>query len=268
MTNFHSDTWIMENIQEHYKESLESFSGDRIIGIFCQGSQNYNLDTENSDIDTKLIITPTLKDIAMNNNPISTTHIRANNEHLDTKDVRLYIQTFRKQNPNFLEILFTPYSIISPFYIHFWLELVHKREEICRMNPARAARALRGVAVQKYCALKHPYPSKLEILAKYGYDSKQLHHLVRMEDFIKRYIDGETYEQCLQPSNPQFLIDIKQNCFNLAEAEAMAASTLNRVNSMVDEFCKGPDCEDKTIVEFLEDIQYRIIKTAIEMEMK
>ena len=100
--NFHSDEWIMDRVREHYNEALEYFPEDRIVGIFYQGSGNYGLDYEGSDVDTKLIVTPTFEDIAMNKKAVSTTHIRENEEHIDFKDIRLYIQTFRKQNLNFL----------------------------------------------------------------------------------------------------------------------------------------------------------------------
>ena len=47
--NYHTDKWIMERLEEHYKEALEHFPEERIVGIFYQGSGNYGLDTENSD---------------------------------------------------------------------------------------------------------------------------------------------------------------------------------------------------------------------------
>ena len=94
----------IKRVKEHYNEALEYFPEDKIVGIFLQGSQNYQLDTEFSDVDTKLIIVPTFTEIAMNKQPLSTTHVRENDEHIDFKDIRLYINTFRKQNINFLEI--------------------------------------------------------------------------------------------------------------------------------------------------------------------
>ena len=100
-----------ERLFEHYDEALEHFNKEQIVGIFLQGSQNYGLDLPTSDVDTKLIVVPNFKDIALNNKPVSITHIRANEEHIGFKDVRLYMETFRKQNLNFLEILFTPYYI-------------------------------------------------------------------------------------------------------------------------------------------------------------
>ena len=97
---------VMARVREHYDESLKHFSEERIVGCFLQGSQNNGLDYEGSDVDTKLIIVPSFEDICLNKKPVSTTLIRANDEHIDFKDIRLYIKTFRQQNPNFLEILF------------------------------------------------------------------------------------------------------------------------------------------------------------------
>ena len=107
---------VMERVQEHYDEALEYFPEDRIVGIFLQGSQNYGLEIPSSDVDTKLIVVPTFEEIAFNHKAHSTTHVRENDEHIDFKDIRLMLGTFRKQNLNFLEILFTPYKILNPKY--------------------------------------------------------------------------------------------------------------------------------------------------------
>ena len=95
--NFHSDKWIIKRVQEHYEEAKTLINSNHIVGVFYQGSGNYGLDYEGSDVDTKCITTPTFKEIALNKKPLSTTHIRENDEHIDLKDIRLYIQTFRKQ---------------------------------------------------------------------------------------------------------------------------------------------------------------------------
>ena len=126
---------IAKRLNEHWEESLESFDVSRILGLFLQGSQNYGLDYENSDVDTKLIVLPTLDEIAFNKKPVSTTHVRANEEHIDFKDFRLYIGTFKKQNLNFLEILFTPFQIVNSTYRPYWDKLVENREAITHYNP-------------------------------------------------------------------------------------------------------------------------------------
>ena len=128
--NYHSDKYIMDCVREHYNEALEHFPEDRIVAIVLQGSQNYGLETMYSDVDTKLILTPTFEDIAMNRQPISTTYIRADNSHTDWKDIRLMLKTFRSCNLNFLEILFSPYCIVNPLYAEEWNRLIDDNELI------------------------------------------------------------------------------------------------------------------------------------------
>lgn len=242
MANYHSDEWIMKRVEEHYAEALQYFEEDRIVGIFLQGSQNYGLDYPGSDIDTKLIVLPSLDDIIFNKKPVSTTHVRENNEHIDFKDLRLYIQTFRKQNLNFLEILFTPYKKINPIYADMWEKLVLHREEIARYDLAQAIKSMRGIAKEKYFAMEHEYPSKMDILAKYGYDPKQLHHLLRVGNYLGRYIRGESYESCLKPIDAEYLLDVKQGLYNLEDARKLADKTIASIDKMCDNFLEtyGP----------------------------
>ena len=260
---------IMKRVREHYDEALEYFPEDKIVGVFLQGSQNYGLDYENSDVDTKLITVPSFREICLNKKPVSTTHVRANDEHTDWKDVRLYMETFRKQNLNFLEILFTDFYIINPLYAAEWNRLRQAREFIARMNEYRAVKSMKGIALEKYHAMEHEYPSKVDVLARWGYDPKQLHHLLRVEEYLKRYIAGEKYHKCLSPENPEYLIDVKRGIYDLAEARKIADAAKANVEKIADEFCA--DREDKEVEwcrELLEDVAYNIVKIAAEQEFK
>lgn len=262
---------IFSNLDAHWKESLEHFDNDQIVGLFLQGSQNYQLDLPGSDTDTKLIVAPSFRDIALNKKPVSTTHIRENNEHIDFKDVRAYIECFYKQNLNFLEILFTPYFIVNGQYYDQWQRLIEARESIARMNEYRAVKSMKGIALEKYYAMEHAYPSKLEVLAKYGYDPKQLHHLVRVDNYLTRYIGGESYEKCLVPDKEmrEFLLDIKMGNWNLTAARELAKQSLDHVELIADTFCsKSEDKEDAEMRALLQDVQYEIMKIAVESELK
>lgn len=261
---------VMDRVTEHYEEALEYFSADQIVGCFLQGSQNYELDLPGSDVDTKLIVVPTFKDVVLNRKPVSTTHIRANEEHIDFKDIRLYMETFRKQNLNFLEILFTPYSCIHPDYTQQWNRLVAAREQIARMNPFRAVKSMKGIALEKYHAMEHEYPSKLDVLAKYGYDPKQLHHLVRIDNYLTRYINGESYESCLIPEDSMkaFLLAIKKGGWDFESARELANQSLAHVEKIANEFCAWEEeREDPEMRELLEDVSYNIMKLAVEKEL-
>lgn len=262
---------VMKRVRDHYEEALQYFPEYQIVGCFLQGSQNYGLDYEGSDVDTKLIIVPKFADICLNRKPISTTHVRENNEHTDWKDIRLYMETFRKQNLNFLEILFTPYYIINPMYRDEWMRLVEHREEIARMNPFRAVKSMKGIAHEKYAAMEKPYPSKLEIIEKYGYDGKQNSHLERVDDYLERYIAGESYEDCLRPTPARVphIMDYKMlDVIPLEVAREEAKVTLAHVDKMADDFCaRTPEVEDESMRQLLESVSYGIMETAVKYEL-
>ena len=265
------DRDILIRLSDHYDEALENFTKNQIVGLFLQGSQNYKLDLPGSDVDTKLIVVPNFKDIAFARKPVSTTHIRANEEHIDFKDIRLYMETFRKQNLNFLEILFTPFTMINSMYFDQWNRLIEARESIARMNPWRAVKSMKGIALEKYHAMEHAYPSKVDVLAKHGYDPKQLHHLVRVDNYLTRYINGESYEDCLIPDEKmkEFLLDIKKGNWPLDKARQLAEVSLAHVEGIADDFCeKTHDEENQEMRELLEDVSYNIMKIAVEEELK
>ena len=269
--NFHSDEWVMKQIDKHYEFACNLYNEKSIVGLFCQGSTNYGLDIETSDIDTKCIVVPSFKDIALMRKPVSTTNILPNNEHCDGKDVRLYMETFRKQNLNFLEILFTPYFVINDLYFVEWMRLVEAREEIARMNPYRAVKSMQGIAKEKYHAMEHRYPAKAEIIDKYGYDPKQVSHLVRVRDYLDRYIAGEDYEKCLKPSKEFFdlILDLKLCKYGLEDARKIAKEHLDHIDLVSKDFYKRTEeKEDASIRELLNDVSYQIMKLSIEKELK
>ena len=260
----------MKRVLEHLEEAKQRFSEQNIVGIFLQGSQNYGLDLPTSDVDTKLILTPSFYDIAMNKKPVSTTYIRANDEHTDDKDIRLYVETFRKQNLNFLEILFTDYCWINPLYAEQWNRLVEHREAIARMNPYRAVKSMKGIALEKFHAMEHPYPTKLDLIEKYGFDGKQVHHLIRVDDYLTRHIAGEPYKDCLKPTPGlvDWMIEYKRHEIPLEIARIEARGILTHTEKIADEFCaKTREVEDTSCRALLEDVQYNIMRISVENEL-
>lgn len=268
--NYHTNTWINEQVKRHLNEAKNLYSNNQIIGVFLQGSQNYGLDFINSDIDTKCLLTPTFYDIAFDKKMVSTTHVLDNNEHLDAKDIRAYISCFRKQNLNFLEILFTDYFVLNPTYAEQWNRLIDNREAIARMNVHRAVKSMKGIALEKYHAMEHPYPTKLDLIDKYGFDGKQVHHLIRVDDYLTRYIAGEPYLNCLKPTAElvPHLLEYKLHKIPLDVAREEAKEVLAHVTEIADAFCAlHPEEEDKSCRALLEDVQYNIMRISVEYEL-
>ena len=260
----------IDRVLEHYEEAKTLFPEDRIVALALQGSQNYGLELPSSDVDSKLIVVPTFKDIALNRQPISTTYIRSNDEHIDLKDIRKYVEHFRKQNLNFLEILFTDYFIINPLYIDQWNRLIEAREAIAHMNMYRAVKSMKGIALEKFHAMEHPYPTKLDLIEKYGFDGKQVHHLIRVDDYLTRYINGESYMSCLKPSSNlvEHMLEYKRHEIPLEVARKEAKEVLAHVELVADDFCaKTVDSEDPEMRELLQDVSYNIMKIATLKEL-
>lgn len=254
------DAYIFKRIKEHYDEIKDKYE---VVGIFLQGSQNYGLDIYDdeykSDIDTKAIVLPSFKDIVYGNAPVSTTLVRDNNEHIDVKDVRVMLDTFKKQNINFLEILFTKFKIINPKYKDLIQPLFDYNERIARLDINKGLNCQSGMSQQKLVALKHPYPTIIDKIEKYGYDPKQLHHIVRMFDFINKFVKGKPYSECLIADDKEYLISIKKGALPLDQAEWLA----NSVNKSVYEIAKLNQSEghwvDKYAIKVLDDVKFALL---------
>lgn len=184
--------------------------GLTVVGIFLYGSQNYNLNYEGSDIDLKAIVIPSINDIVFNNKPISTT-IDIPDGLCDIKDIRLMVQSWRKQNVNFMELLFTEYSYVNPLFYEFFRPLLAARETIVRYNEKRAVDCLRGFVYEKYYRLFKDTPSQHDEVTKYGYAAKQLVHMERLASLLEHYMKREPYMECLMvsPEERQKWIDLK-----------------------------------------------------------
>ena len=93
---------VLESVNEVQK------LGYTVLYAANYGSHNYNLDVNNdeyqSDIDTKVIILPTLEELVHNTKPVSTT-IEISTGQCDIKDIRAFVPTLLKANIQFLEIL-------------------------------------------------------------------------------------------------------------------------------------------------------------------
>ena len=190
--------------------------GDYNSVYFCMyGAQNYSCDvyTDNyqSDYDYKAIVIPSLKDLVFNSKPISKI-VSIDNGQVDVKDIRAFFDTLMKCNPQYVECMLTGYwfgdtefECARALMPQFVWEL---RESFIK--------ACYGMMLEKFTALQHPYPSVLERLNKFGYDPKQLHHMLRllkmMEDFQR------TSQVVLVPDNREYLTAVKLGMYEVEEA--------------------------------------------------
>ena len=269
--NFHSDAWIMDKLISHYMEALTIFPKDKILGIFIQGSQNYGLDYSGSDIDTKCIVLPTLEDICLNRKATSYTHVRENNEHIDFKDLRVITGDFKKQNINFLEVLFTKYHIINADYARLFHPMLDNAEAIARYDNYRFVRATAGMSMEKHKALELDRPSQHEEIVKYGWSCKQLHHLMRLNLFIKRWTDGISFADCLIDPRGEELSYIKQyghTIKTLDQAREIAKSLDDETNAIKEEYIATHEhVIDEDIGKMIDSVVVNVIRESLKKEI-
>lgn len=82
-----------------YKKILEE-KGFNVIYIGLYGSQNYNVDDEQSDIDCKAIILPSLHDIIFRK--VTSTTIELETGAIDVKDIITFYNVIRKGNFSYI----------------------------------------------------------------------------------------------------------------------------------------------------------------------
>lgn len=264
--------YIKQQMKRHLKEFKKQYPDEELFALCLQGSQNYGLDIYTkeykSDIDTKAIVIPSLEDIVLNKKPISTTYVLDNNEHIDVKDIRLMFDNFKKQNINFLEILFTNFYLVNKKYKEEWKFLIQNNELIAHYNINQALRCMAGMSMEKKKALTHPYPTLLDKIEKYGYDGKQLHHIIRMYDFILGYTAKMNFKECLTYlPNKESMMKAKLNKYTLEEALKLAEYYDSKVKSIKDNYSTEKDEINQDALNILNKVQYEVIKKKLKEEV-
>lgn len=264
------DEKIFERLRADYALVAEKYT---VLGVFLQGSQNYGLDYEGSDIDTKAIIIPSLDDIVLNRKPASTTWVLESNEHVGVKDIRLMHECFRKQNINFVEVLFTKYRVLNPEFADLYQPMFDNNEAIAHYNKIAAVKCILGQMMEKRKALCHPYPTIIDRIEKYGYDPKQLHHIMRNYDFLLKYVNDFSYRECLSPTLRDWLINIKRlpPLYSLEDAIAHADSTMTLAKDIEEKYLAHLEEQnysaDSAVADMMNDVLMQVIKKALKSEI-
>ena len=265
MDNRYDEIYL--RLEGHLNDATKLVDEDHLVGIFLCGSQNYNLDTPQSDVDTKAIILPSFSDFAFATEPRSWTHIRENDEHIELKDLRSMFHIIRKQNINFVEILFTNYFYVNPDYAKEWKRLLQIRERIARYNPWLAIKTMQGHAHEKLSKMQKVTPARKAAIDTFGYDPKQLHHILRLEEFMERYLNGVDYARCLFSEKVEYLTKIKSGWFKAEDAMEIGKCSLANIDDIVDGAPKEVlNCNDDGVTTIMNEIQYNILKKVITKE--
>ena len=237
------------------KKILEE-RGYKVIYIGLYGSQNYNLSDEQSDIDVKAIILPTLQDIIFRK--VTSTTIECENGNIDVKDLITFYDVIKKGNFSYVESIDTEYSIGDKYI----------KELFKQFRPN--SKSILGAMYEKRKALTHEYPSKHSEFEKWGFDPKQHHHILRLYDLLEYNLKNNDRRSYLTYKNDsdrrKKLIDYKRNNNNIALSIVAKDSDdfINRARELVDynysyEY-KNIDTEINQYIE--KNIKLELLKTS------
>lgn len=267
---------ILSRVKEHYNY-LQSL-GYEVICTILQGSQNYGLDEYSeeymSDVDTKSIILPTLDSFIKATSPVSKVIVLENNEHAEIKDIRTMFEMFKKMNISYIELLYSDYIIINPKWADLIAPLFSNKDLISSYSRTQFIKCIYGMALEKRKALCHPYPTIKDKIDKYGYDGKQLHHIARLYEFLTRFNNGESIENCFKSNSREELMMYKKqmnadgSVLSAEDAAKIADELVSRITALKDDMINHNYIKVKpTAIEILDEIKYNIIKEMLRREL-
>ena len=198
----------IENSLIHHKEEVLKHlqCESQLVGVFLYGSQNYNLATENSDVDTVAIVLPTTKELYFNKPVTKEIHLD-NGEHIVVKDIREFMNMLRKQNLNFMEVLFTKFYYINPLYQNLWNLFLVNRERIARYNPELAVKSITGQILH---TLNQAFNS---------FEGKKYANALKMYYFLEKYLNLQlNYADIIIPTKEEkeLILKYKNNEINFS----------------------------------------------------
>ena len=247
---------VQEALKEHYQAVIEyGINPNNILGVFLYGSQNYGVDLPTSDVDTKAVFIPTFEQLVLDKKMVNHEIHLENGEHCEVMDVRHIVNEFRKQNINFVEVLFTDYFIVNPQFEDLWNDYyISNRDRICRYDITRGVNSIIGQA-------KHTInQNKL--------NGKKIANGLRLLYFLKHLLAGAPYQDCIVP-----IAEVRKKIKDLKAIEVLKSEDdanflLQEFDSMKADFEAGkfayiPENKDAIDV-ILNDGIIEIIKRGLE----
>ena len=252
----------MTRVREHYEVAKTLVPEDRIVGVFLYGSQNYNMDGPNSDVDTKCLVVPSFEEIAFNKKAVSYEYHFDNGEHMKIVDIREFLKLLKKQNPNDLEILFTKYCVRNNTYGGIWYYLWSHREEVAHYRPHSAVDTIRHMANRE-----------MHQIEKRGFNTKSLALIFRLEKMAHDYLLCKFYEDALVSDEADFLKRVKYGEFVSPDDEKtgmrLMYDSIEETNRLVDRYLsKTEDKVDEKVGVLIDKVAKDFIATSVGYEIR
>lgn len=206
---------ILEKVKNHaeqVKKFIQPYSAQHIMTILV-GSQNYGLDSENSDIDTYSFIAPSLLDLMTGKEPLSKEYEIENGKCV-VKDIRLAFNLLRKPSPNSVECFVSKYKYYEPTYeeiLKYFLENEARLRVLIHANFKNMLNAIAGTANGLH--------------GRNMTEGKKYAHCLRLEEMMIKYLNWNI--------SPFLYLDLSKTTHDCARAAKFGE--LNLTNEYMNE---------------------------------
>ena len=226
---------LLSTVRQHIEYSYSQSGHTPIYGALY-GSQNYGIATPESDVDTKVWLMPTFRDLYTAAKPYSK-ELHYEGAHVEAKDFRLMVGELKKQNMNFLETIFTPYHLCGTSYKTEFDYLRNNRELVARYDVNKGAHAFMGHMYNMYNRFKRDE------------NPKNVAHIMRLYDCLQRYaLTDEPYEDLLfHPYSFEYLMAIRRGEVPMEKLHKIAETHMELADDIIKEMPQhevNKDAED------------------------
>ena len=220
------------------------------------GSQNYNLDTFQSDIDIKGFVYPTIEDTALNRSRITGIGVyeRGDSGAVSITDIRQFASELKRSNINALEFLYSPYFMYtSPIFSAADAairELKAYRNGIVTCSPEGLFNSARGVAYTQIKRLEKPQYEKYH---------KGTANILRIANFVYEYNKTEDFEHSLKAFpiySRDMIMAIKAGKISRELCDGIAVEAMNKIDALGSFKVEAT----KTFIEAVDEIMFTMVK--------
>ena len=170
------DKRILEAVKRHY--DAVTAKGYLVVFTSLVGSQNYDLDNENSDVDTFSFVYPPLSDLALGKEPYAGM-FEFEGGHCEVKDIRLALNLLRKTSPNSVEYFTSKYKIYNPIFEPILKEYIDDNTRLWNMIHCNYSHMLYAMAGMAHQLTKRNMPS-----------GKRYSHALRLMDMHYHFLNS------------------------------------------------------------------------------
>lgn len=171
------DLKILKTVQHHH--DLVSQRGYLIVMTSLVGSQNYDLDDEQSDVDTFSLVYPRLSDLAMAKEPEAWMFEAEDGSHCEVKDIRLALNLLKKTSPNSIEYFTSKYRIYNPIFEPILQEYLDDNNKLWSMVHCNYSHMLYAMAGMAHQLTKRNMPA-----------GKRFGHALRLDNMYYHFMNS------------------------------------------------------------------------------